>query len=431
MNDQEEIRFRAESTHDLPVHKEFQLAMTQTHPASLVGNFIVIISIITYFYLTYIHLDYPASFAKGFLGITFFYILFTYLPKLINRKGDIQYKRVLDANQGKPLRSVYEFTDAQMRINNADNSNSSTVEYSQLRKIILTKNLVILMMRFSQGFTISRSALNGQDNEFLCFLTERCSNLKPKRILKGTFGKILNWVKVALILAGVILAIWNLPFVQRLTVPNGHISNYHTCHEIADALEKFGLSGADPAMLDDMEAYHEEYHDYYLTENEKVVDVLYCMGCGSYDEDTWDWTPATGGVYWFDVECFALDTMYSDFLRGVSALDPELDFTNIQEDLSSVDLENNTGTQAATFCWQNQNYRIEGHVSDDWFDIAAADTLGDIIADCSTGKQLYFAYDNGQGCLVFYQNAQWATEFSKATGVNLYTSAQEMYNGID
>jgi len=395
------------------------------------GNFIVIITLIVFFYQTYIRLDYPAAFAKGFLGITFLYILLTYLPKLINRKGGINYKRVLDANQGKPLRSVYEFTDSQMRINNADNSNSSTVEYCQLRKIILTKSLVILMMRFNQGFAISRSALNGQDDALLSFLKERCNHLKPNRIMKGTFGKILNWVKVGLILAGVILAVCNLPFVQRLTVPDGQICNYHTCHEIADALETFGLSGADPVMLDDMEAFHEEYHDYYLTENEKVVDVLYCMGCGTYDEDTWEWTPATGGVYWFDLECFALETMYSDFLRGVSALHPELDFTKIQEDLSGVDTENNTGTQAATFCWQNQDYRIEGHVSDDWFDLSAADTLADIITDWNTGRQLYFAYDNGQGCLVFYQDSQWATAFSKATGVNLYTSAQEMYIGID
>ena len=201
-----------------------------------------------------------------------------------------------------------------------------------------------------------------------------------------------------------------------------------TCQEIVTMLEELGVTG-DPEMIAELEADLEEYPELYYDNESRILDVLYCMGCGTYDYDTWEWTPATGGVYSFDLECVDLDTMYSDFLRGVSALDPELDFKNITEDLSEANYEINKGKQSADFTWDGTSYRISGKLDYDWFDVGAADDLKNIVKDRDTGRQLYFAsgYDS---IIVFYRDAGWAKQFEATTGIKLYESAVKAYYGI-
>ena len=53
--------------------------------------------------------------------------------------------------------------------------------------------------------------------------------------------------------------------------------------------------------------------------------------------------PAANGVYSFDMEVLCEDTMYTEFLRSVSALSKgELVFENIEEDTSAVNWEEGT-----------------------------------------------------------------------------------------
>jgi hypothetical protein len=62
---------------------------------------------------------------------------------------------------------------------------------------------------------------------------------------------------------------------------------------------------------------------------------------------------------------------------------------------------------------------LEAVVDYDWFDLYAAADLADIVKAENTGKQLYFAFDGGQGVLVFYNTPQWRKAFEKATGIPL------------
>ena len=193
-------------------------------------------------------------------------------------------------------------------------------------------------------------------------------------------------------------------------------------------LEDLGITG-DEEMIAELEADLEEYPELYYDNEERILEVLFYMGCGTYDLETWEWMPATCGVFSFYLECGSIGTMYTDFLRGVSALDPELDFTNITEDLSAANHEINKGKQSADFVWDGTSYRITGKVDYDWFDVGAADDLKNIIKDKDTGKQLYFA--NGYGCIiVFYRDAGWAKQFESTTGIKLYESAVKAYYGI-
>ena len=203
-----------------------------------------------------------------------------------------------------------------------------------------------------------------------------------------------------------------------------------TLQEIVATLDDLGITGISPEMLAELEDDFATYPDYYYSNELKIIDVLFCMSYDYYNADTGTWTAASDDVFYFDLECIFIDTMYSDFLQGVSALDPELDFENISEDISGADYENNQGKQSADFTWNGTSYRITGRVDNDWFDLDAADDLGSIIKNANTGKQLYFASDTGTGIILFYRDAAWAEKFESTTGIKLYDSAMKLYYSI-
>ena len=55
----------------------------------------------------------------------------------------------------------------------------------------------------------------------------------------------------------------------------------------------------------------------------------------------------------------------------------------------------------------------------DWFDCNLANQLNQIIVEQQGEKRLYFGDDGYQNIYVFYRDAEWATAFTKATGMQL------------
>ena len=112
--------------------------------------------------------------------------------------------------------------------------------------------------------------------------------------------------------------------------------------------------------------------------------------------------------------------MYTDFLLGVSSLDKEeLDFQNLTEDTSQVNWEEGPGKRTVSFTWNGKSYSLEAEMHNDWFDAGVANELGKIIKENSKDKQLFFADDGYQECIVFYRDKEWADNFQKETGLVL------------
>lgn len=190
--------------------------------------------------------------------------------------------------------------------------------------------------------------------------------------------------------------------------------------ETAETLKKFGIGGITDELLKNCEEWDSEPSEYDYLYN-KASSLISWVGSGETDYDTWEWTPSENGVYTFDMEVFDLEMIYTNFLRGVSALDKEeLDFQNIVEDLSGVNREYEIGRRKVSFDWNGETYTLTPKEQGDWFDLRAADQLGKIIREHGNGeKRLYFAFDDGQGLIVFYRDADWAREFQKETGLEL------------
>ncbi len=74
----------------------------------------------------------------------------------------------------------------------------------------------------------------------------------------------------------------------------------------------------------------------YNSEEYIMYATLLRMGSGKYSLFTGSWKPTSNQVYSFDAEVYDIGHMYTDFLRGVDAIVPEVKFTRIREDLSGL-----------------------------------------------------------------------------------------------
>ena len=92
-----------------------------------------------------------------------------------------------------------------------------------------------------------------------------------------------------------------------------------------------------------------------------------------------------------------------------------------------MDVEAGTGIQKVSFDWNGASYTLEATVMYDWFDMNVAADLAELVKEQNTGRYLYFAYDGGQGILVFYGTPQWCNDFERVTGIDLYDDPLVFY----
>lgn len=411
MEQHQDYTFNAESLLDLPTYHEVDRSYGNHNPP------VIIYRLFACGYLLYLMSNFQYdTYCYLFLVIAALLAITRLVQWRQNRNGNIDYKRMLASNNGKPPHNILSFAEDGIHQLNTDTGNSRVMAYGDVQSLFETKNQLILILKYRMILPITKSTLTGGTKEaFITFLKSHCPKLKKKRLHQGMIGKITEILFMVLLTVGLVLAI------GQLSGLNGRITSNMRYQEIALELEELGITGSTPELLDELEALHEEYTAAGYT-YDKTTDLLCWLGMGEYDEETWEWTPSTNGVYWFDAEVLNLESIYTDFLRGVSALDSsELDFANIQEDITQVDFEHGTGIQSASFDWQGQRYTLEANVMNDWFDISAAKQLNSIICSHSSGEQLYFAFDGGQGYLVFYADTKWVKAFEFKTGIKLYS----------
>lgn len=405
-------RFQTDTLYDLALHNEFSDGFRHASKfRTVLGIFVLLVLPVYAFWAQ----DRESLIFYLILNVVVFAI---FAPQLYSRKkGDLQYKRALHANNGQPPYQILTFFENEVEICNRDTQNKNRYGYDQIRSIIETKNLLILTMEYRLCLIVEKRWLKGGTvDELKSWLLSRCPNCK-KKVHGCKFGRAVN---IILLIALFISAVAALGKLTALNTSAGKLPNSLSAYEIAAQLEPLGIT-CEEEKLAAVESYWEEYGEYY-TDYSKVLDILCWAGAGDYDYDTWKWIPGSNGVYWFDAEYLNVDSMYTEFLSGVSALDPEeLAFTHIQEDYSQVDWERGTGQVNISFDWNGNTYGTNASMMNDWFDVSVLETVSDIIG-ANSDRKLYYAYDGGQGYLVFYSDAQWAKEFTQLTGIALETN---------
>lgn len=431
MESEETIRYQSNILYDLPTYKESMQGFTNSNTVSKITRIIVIVFLLFLFVSVCVFdLSNQLTFyTRYFLLFSGVYLLILAINWLRNRNGDIQYKRTLASNGGKPMSNSLFFMEDSIQALNNDTGNKVSYTYDQIIYIVETQNLLLLVMKYRLCLVVDkRTLVGGTKDDFAAFLLERCPNNRRKKPRSDKSGKIINYTFYTVIILGSLLCILNLPGIQLWARINGQITNDMSYQQIAQELESFGITCDDSKLLADLEEEYDSFQSTYHYSYDKVPYLLSYLGMGEYDPDTWEWTPGNSGVYWFDMEVFDVGSMYTDFLRGVSALgNGELDFTDIQEDFSRVDWEKCTGSVLVSFDWNGQHYIMEAEFAGDWFDPNILDTMNKLLTGNGNRKRLYFASDEGQGLLVFYRDESWAGDFEKKTGLNLEESCNALF----
>ncbi len=223
-----------------------------------------------------------------------------------------------------------------------------------------------------------------------CRLPILVANLK-RRVRKGKFCGIL--MKVNSLLIAVALLISLIAMIAHPIQMARKLPDSMTFQEIAEELKPLGvnISQATPDEI-------VQYGDF----EEKALNLVCMEGMGTYDFETWEWIPSTSGVYWFDLEVINVDSMYSNFLRGVAAMDPELEFTDIYETYDPSDLEKGIGPVQFGYTYCGVEYTCQVTMRYDWFDLDALAQVADTLSRDKSKKDLWYAEDGSQGILLYY-----------------------------
>ena len=430
MEEQTNCKFQAQIEYDLPAHKEITKDLTLRsgrNTVSLIFLMAVLIHIVCYFGIELQRTEFLSWLL--ILAVAAFWGIYLFRT-CRDKDGGIVYKRMLSVNNGVPPKNELAFCENGIYTKNPNTGSCAVTPYSQLRNICESEHFLIFLQEHKLYTAIRKDSITGGTKEdLLRFLFEKGTGIKKKKLRKPLLGKIV-WISfIVFSVLGVLLALRLSSPVQSLFHRQQSINNYMSYQDIAAELEDLGITAIDENLIAELEAYDQEYNYVYSYDfGNKALDMLCWAGMGNYDPNTWEWTPSDSGVYWFDMEVMNLDTMYSDFLTGVRALNPQvLDFSNIAEDLTGVDMEKGSGIQRVSFEWNGTPHTLEAAVMYDWFDMAVAAELADLVKAENTGSRLFFAYDGGQGILVFYNTPQWCKQFEKATGIDLYDDPTSIY----
>lgn len=414
---EEKNYFQSEVHYELSMHKEFTKLNTLAYGRNiLLRSFSVVC-------LAYLLSSFNSRYTIIlFLLLSAFYLIMFLVPYFKNKDGGLAYKQALHRNDGEPPHHLTSLAEDGIRSRNMKTDNVTFDSYDQIRFIMESKNLLVLVTELKMCHIIDKRTLaGGSREELVAFLQEHCPKLK-KRIKTETLGRVVNCLMWILVASGIVMgAAILLEIPEKLT---GRLHNDMTYQEMADDLATLGIYISDQT-ISELEEYDSDYAAEYGTEYyrdnysaSKVYDLLYWEGAGVYDEETWEWTPSTSGLYWFDTEVWNIDTIYTDFLIGLSSMHDDLNFTNVQEDYSAVDMDAGTGTVAVSFDLNGEHYTLEAEYYYDWFDTDVLFEVGRILAADESEKDLWFTQDGGQGLLLYYGTKEQVNLLERKTGIS-------------
>jgi len=184
------------------------------------------------------------------------------------------------------------------------------------------------------------------------------------------------------------------------------LSNYQQM-----AQEYAGMAGMESFYAETLTG---EYFAYILLMNE---------GLGTYDEETWAWSPSSEHIYAFDAEFLNIDVMYTEFLLGVQAIVPDIRFADVAEDLSGMsdewDMETySDGTRSVSFTCNGHPYSITLDSYGDWLNDEIISFVNHVLETEGSSGQLHIVSEPYDQCVfLIYGSSQEAAALRQVLGV--------------
>lgn len=392
--------YKGRNLHDLALHREFTRAYANATGVSTVVN--IYLSIMLIFIMHHFDLAYCVG---SFLFIAAIFLVSTLISG--SKKGDIQYRRMLQANNGEPRREALTFRESGIRMVNEDNGNCLDFTYDQFRRIIESENLLIFVMKYRSCLILRKDSLEGGTiPELIAFLGDHCVNLKNNAPQKTGFGKWVRRILTLIIITGSIWALLNLPFYSVMDHLLGRLDNSMSYEQMAEVLKELDVHISQRA-IDEMNQYDADYlsenSEYYYDDAfryQKVSDLLYWEAAGFYNEMKDQWQYSTSGVFWQDYHMEDIPNVYPDFFSGLAAMDETFAFSNIQVNLSQEAIDLGYGTAEITFQWQSNDYSVDIDYSSTFFDETLVPQIAKIVN--SNDQKLFISTDRSDGIFFYY-----------------------------
>ena len=404
METEREPRFYTEYVHDKTLQREFLRASTHLNRVTVFLNLFLTGILVWFFFEMNLILDGTAEFCHTVIFLTILYLVIEVIRHISHLGGGIHYKRMTETNGGKPPKCAVQFYEDRILSVQLDTGNKNPIAYEQIKAIYETKTLFLLALKYRLFLIVDKQNLTGNREDFIVFLLDRCTKIKKIRDIRA--GQIVSTIKWVVILTLFILAVVMHPGLQLKERLNGQIHNGMEVSGILSELEDFGITCKDSEILESM------YGSTFFHRGSKLESILHYMGTCDYDYGGEILVPPESGVCFFYHWAVNKDTMYTDILAKISALDPELlNFTNVTECVCSNDFV------SVSFTLNNSSHMLHAAYSDR-YDPQFFNELNEIIYT-QTGKGLYFTEYDGIGYFLFYRDSQWAEQFSDRTGLKL------------
>lgn len=188
----------------------------------------------------------------------------------------------------------------------------------------------------------------------------------------------------------------------------------------ADTLKELGFTEITDEMIASMHETYDESRYKEWDRKDVMISLLSYLGSGDYDFDTWEWTPSSSQVYSFDMEVFDIANMYSNFFKGITAINNnEFEITDIKEDMGLGNEELGIGIKNITFRYNNTSYQFHAKAMNDWFDGSIIGYMNKVFKKEKNPKRLYYMTDGYQELIIFYCSEEWAAKFTATTGFTL------------
>ena len=420
---EEKITFQSEVRYDLETYKQCNKIYTWNYRGTTVKGLIAVLCMVCLFSLLE-----TTHIARFSLTFSLFYFGTWAFQWYRNRDGGISYKRMLRDNNDQVPHYRITIDENAVTIHNFDRETETPHSFADMRYLLESKRLLILVDDLKTAYTIDKTTLTGGSrDELVSFLVQHCPNLK-KRVRKGRLGRLVSYLVQILpiiILLASLAVLLHIPEMLR-----GQITGNVSYEEIAEELRPLGIEISPEAIAELNEYAQENQLDFLSDSRTKILNLLCWEGQGRYEKKVfhetffaqafdWKWTPSTSGVYWFDLEVVYVDSIYSDFLRGVDAMSNSLTFSNIQEDYSQVDMESGLGIVTFSFDYSGKTYTLNAQYQYDWFDTDMLYHLGRILSADEDSRELWMVSD-GQGILLYYGTEAEKDRLTDKTGIEFY-----------
>ncbi len=422
MNINESPRFCADVCRNLKIQKEYLKGCDLFNPFFRCMRLTLTLILIWFFFQMIPRLGIN-RYSLALPLMVLLWIIFWGIRAFSHRQGGKAYRQRQLKHPGETLHDSVLFFEDRILIREQEGDTETAVDYSHITAVFETRNLFLFSMKSGGFFMAGKSGLAENRQAFWDFLLSKSVHIRPRKIQRCLSAKIAVGLQWTVIVFSLAFALFFHPWFQIINMVQGQIHNGMPMAQIAAELEGYGISGADPAQVDEMDS------PFFYLANGKLKSLLLHLGTASYDASSGTMIPSPNGVFYTDYYWNEPEGMYTNLLLGIQALsNGNLIIDQIREDQSQARWEESSGVVTIDFTLNGSPCHLEANVNKKRYDEKVFGTLGDWIFE-ATGLHLYISDFEYRGCFLFLGDEQWAASFYQRTGMWLVTDLYQFYYG--